>query len=146
MDEYTIKSLPEFLAFWNDFDPETQERRWDRMLLYYHEDIFFKDSIQEIRGKKKFTEMAERLAKRSKNLEIVVHNSLMQDNLIFVEWEMIIAYKKFPQSSIYGNSRLTLKEGKIIEQRDYYDLWGDINDNIPGYRRLYRWFMRKAFG
>jgi hypothetical protein len=38
------------------------------------------------------------------------------------------------------------EEGKIIAQRDYYDLWGDIYNGIPGWRRLYRWFMRKFFG
>jgi hypothetical protein len=48
---------------------------------------------------------------------------------------------------MYGVSRLTINdEGLITSQRDYYDLWGDINNNIPGYRTLYRWFMHKFFG
>ena len=48
---------------------------------------------------------------------------------------------------IYGASRLSLNErGKIVEQRDYYDLWGDIFDNIPAFRKPYRKFMRKHFG
>ncbi len=38
------------------------------------------------------------------------------------------------------------EEEKIIEQRDYYDLWGDIFDNIPSFRKPYRRFMRKHFG
>jgi len=61
-------------------------------------------------------------------------------------WEMIISYKKYPKTSIFGVSRTTLKDGKIIEQRDYYDLWGDIFDNIKFFRRGYRRFMRKRFG
>lgn len=90
--------------------------------------------------------MTERLAKRSKNLQMVIHNSSMQDNLIFIEWEMIISYKKYPKTSIFGVSRTTLKDGKIVEQRDYYDLWGDIIDNIKFFRKGYRRFMRKRFG
>ena len=35
---------------------------------------------------------------------------------------------------------------KIVEQRDFYDLWGDIFDNIPFFRRVYRGFMRWKFG
>ena len=39
-----------------------------------------------------------------------------------------------------------LEEGKIIEQRDYYDLWGDIFDNIPRFGKAYRRFMKRKFG
>ena len=35
---------------------------------------------------------------------------------------------------------------KIIKQRDYYDLWGDILDNIPRIGKMYRKFMKKKFG
>lgn len=90
--------------------------------------------------------MTERLAKRSKNLEVVIHNSSMKDNLIFIEWEMIISYKKFPKSSIFGVSRTIIENGKIVDQRDYYDLWGDIFDNIGFLAKGYRRFMRKRFG
>jgi hypothetical protein len=34
----------------------------------------------------------------------------------------------------------------IIEQRDYYDLWGDIFNGIPRFGKLYRKFMFKHFG
>ncbi|MEJ5274033.1 MAG: nuclear transport factor 2 family protein [Spirochaetota bacterium] len=120
---------------------------WSHILPYYSENIVFKDSIQEIRGFEEFKEMTERLAKRSKNLKMNVKNVVMENNLIFLEWEMTIAFKKYPDSILYGATRLTLdEEGKIKEQRDYYDLWGDIFDNIPGFGKLYRKFMKKKFG
>jgi hypothetical protein len=60
---------------------------------------------------------------------------------------MTILFKKTRTSVIYGASRLSIsEEGKIIEQRDYYDLWGTIFDNIPSFRKPYRRFMRKHFG
>jgi hypothetical protein len=34
----------------------------------------------------------------------------------------------------------------IVDQRDYYDLWGDIFDNNPHFSRMYRTFMKKFFG
>ena len=60
---------------------------------------------------------------------------------------MTIKFKKNPSSVLYGTSRLTLNEnGKIASQRDYYDLWGDIFDNIPRFGKAYRRFMKKRFG
>lgn len=146
MNEYRIRDLAHYLSLWGDIYSASGGPCWDHILPYYDENITFKDTVQEIRGIEEFAKMTERLAKRSKNLEVVVHSSGMQDNLIFVEWEMIISYKKYPKTSIFGVTRATLKEGKIIDQRDYYDLWGDIFDNIKFFAKGYRRFMRKRFG
>jgi hypothetical protein len=96
---------------------------------------------------KEFKPMTERLTERSKDLKMKIINILFEGNIIFFEWEMTLSFKKYPNSTLYGASRITLnEEGKIIEQRDYYDLWGDIMDNIPGVGKGYRKFMKKMFG
>lgn len=120
---------------------------WSHIMPYYDDDIYFKDTIQEIRGMGEFKKMTERLTKRSKDLGMKLTRTAQQDNDIFIEWEMTISYKKYPSSVMYGFSRLTLnQQGKIAEQRDYYDLWGDIFDNIPYFAKRYRKFMQKKFG
>lgn len=120
---------------------------WSHILPYYDKDIYFRDTIQEIRGIEEFTAMTERLTKRSKDLKMKIVNAVMEENIVFMEWEMTLSFKKYPSSVMYGLSRLTLNsEGKIIEQRDYYDLWGDIFDNIPRFGKAYRRFMKKKFG
>jgi hypothetical protein len=120
---------------------------WSHILPYYADNLYFRDTIQEIRGIKEFTAMTERLTKRSKDLKMNIVNAVMEENKIFLEWEMTLSFKKYPSSILYGSSRLTLnKEGKISEQRDYYDLWGDIFDNIPRFGKAYRRFMSKKFG
>lgn len=120
---------------------------WAHILPYYDKNIYFRDSIQEISGIEEFTTMTERLTLRSKDLKMNIVKAVMEDNIIFIEWEMTISFKKNPSSVIYGSSRLTLNnEGKIIEQRDYYDLWGDIFDNIPRFGKAYRKFMKRKFG
>jgi limonene-1,2-epoxide hydrolase len=120
---------------------------WSHILPYYDNNVYFKDSIQEIHGIADFRAMTERLAKRSKNLKMNVVRAFIQDCIIFIEWEMTISYKKYPSSVLYGSSRVTLNEdGKIAEQRDYYDLWGDIFDNIPRFGNAYRRFMKRKFG
>jgi len=120
---------------------------WSHILPYYEKDVYFRDSIQELHGIENFKAMTERLTERSKDLKMNVVKSIMSGDDIFVEWEMTISFKKRPSSIMYGSSRMTLNsDGKIINQRDYYDLWGDIFDNIPRFGKAYRRFMIKKFG
>lgn len=120
---------------------------WSHILPYYDDNIYFRDSIQAIHGIEEFRAMTERLTNRSKDLKMNIVHAVMHESIVFIEWEMTIKFKKNPSSVLYGSSRLTLNaEGKIIEQRDYYDLWGDIFDNIPRFGKAYRKFMIKKFG
>ena len=120
---------------------------WSHILPYYDDAIYFRDSIQELRGMEKFKAMTERLTDRSNDLTMQIVRTAQQDKDIFIEWEMTIKFKKNPSSVLYGSSRVTLNDqGRIIEQRDYYDLWGDIFDNIPRFGKIYRGFMKRKFG
>lgn len=120
---------------------------WSHILPYYDDEVYFRDTIQEIRGIEEFKAMTERLTKRSNDLKMRLLRTVQNGNDFFIEWEMTISFKKYPSSLMFGASRLTINEnGKIIEQRDYYDLWGDIFDNIPRFGKAYRRFMKKKFG
>ena len=142
-----ITDLATVKALWSKTYNTAGKPDWSHILPFYHKNIYFRDSIQEIHGIEAFKAMTERLTNRSKELKMNLVNTMMQGSIVFLEWEMTIAYKKNPSSVVYGLSRLTLDgEGKIIEQRDYYDLWGDIFDNIPRFGKAYRRFMRKKFG
>ena len=120
---------------------------WSHILPFYADDIYFRDTVQELHGIDDFTAMTVRLTDRSKDLKMAVVRAVQSENIIFMEWEMTISFKKYPSSLMYGTSRLTLNDaGMIAEQRDYYDLWGDIFDNIPRFGKVYRKFMWKKFG
>jgi limonene-1,2-epoxide hydrolase len=134
-------------ALWSKTYNTDGKPDWSHILPYYDTHIYFRDSIQEIRGIDDFTAMTERLTNRSKDLKMNIVNASMSENIVFIEWEMTLSFKKYPSSILYGSSRLTItKEGKISEQRDYYDLWGDIFDNIPRFGKAYRKFMKRKFG
>ena len=136
-----------FLDLWTKTYNTQGKPDWSHILPYYDNDICFRDTIQEIHGIADFTAMTERLTKRSKDQKMKIVNAVMEENKIFMEWEMTLSFKKYPSSVLYGSTRLTLnEEGKIIEQRDYYDLWGDIFDNIPRFGKAYRGFLKRKFG
>lgn len=146
-DQFAIRDLQQFIVLWSRTYGAEGKPDWSHILPYYAEDIVFRDCIQELRGIQTFREMTERLTRRSSELEMKIVHSVMSDNIIFMQWEMTILFGKTRRSVVYGASRLKLDaQGKICDQRDYYDLWGDIMDNIPGVGKLYRKFMRRVFG
>ena len=146
-DKFTIENVDQIKELWQKTYNIAGKPDWSHIIPYYAENMTFRDSIQSISGKKEFTAMTERLSTRSKDLKMAVVNASKDGNIMFIEWEMTISFKKRPSSVIYGASRLTLNaDGKIVFQRDYYDLWGDIFDNIPRFNKMYRKFMHRKFG
>jgi len=120
---------------------------WSHIYPYYHPDIVFQDSIQRIKGIAEFVALCERLTKRCEKLQMEIHSVAQSSNCILMDWTMTMVFKKSPSTPIYGCTKLTLDEdGRIVEQRDYYDLWGDIFNGIPYFKRPYRAFMRRFFG
>lgn len=147
--ENRIENKEQMIRLWNDIYNTDGKPNFSRALPFYDENLYFHDTIQELRGIDAFKEMTDRLVARSPDLKIKVINCANEGKIYFLEWEMSMSFKKYPNTTLYGTSRLTLGEnGKILEQRDYYDLWGDIFDNIPkfGWNKKYRKFMKKRFG
>jgi hypothetical protein len=146
-DPYVITSIEQFTSLWSQTYNREGKPDWSHIIPYYDESIHFKDCIQEVQGLRAFKDLTERLTKRSNELSMAIKHAVMQERVIYMEWEMTILFRNTRSSTVYGASRLMLNEqGKIIDQRDYYDLWGDIFDNIPGFNRMYRRFMRRVFG
>ena len=142
--ELTAESV---LYLWSKTYNTNGKPDWSHIYPYYHPDVVFMDSIQRIEGIDNFTAMCKRLTKRCKQLQMDINSIVADSNIIMMDWKMTMSFRKSPSTPIFGCTKLTLHEdGRIIEQRDYYDLWGDIYNGIPGFRRVYRSFMRKFFG
>lgn len=140
-------SIEEIRELWSKTYSEKGKPDWSHIFPYYHENIIFQDSIQRIEGKETFVAMCNRLAKRCKSLRMDIYHIVKTDNVVMMDWKMTMSFRVFPEKPIYGATRLTFDDkGLIIEQRDYYDLWGDIYDGIPGVKGIYRWFMQTLFG
>jgi limonene-1,2-epoxide hydrolase len=148
-NHFNLSSLStnEIKELWSKTYNREGKPDWFHIFPYYHEEIVFKDAIQKIVGIDEFKNLCERLTARCQQLKMNIPSIVMENNIIFMEWEMTMIFKKFPSSTIYGTTKLTLhQDGRIIEQRDYFDLWGDIFDNIPWFAKPYRRFMKKKFG
>jgi limonene-1,2-epoxide hydrolase len=120
---------------------------WSHLYPYYHPKVVFQDSIQRIEGIEEFVALCERLTKRCESIQMEILSVAQNSNIILMDWIMTTAFKKYPSTPVYGSTKLTLHEdGRIIEQRDYFDLWGDILNGIPLIKKPYRRFMHRVFG
>jgi limonene-1,2-epoxide hydrolase len=142
--ELTVEAV---LDLWSRTYNSGGKPDWSHIFPYYHPDIVFQDSIQRLEGMVAFEAMCNRLTRRCQKLEMDIHHLVKSGNVIMMDWTMTMSFRRSPSTPMYGSTRLTLDEdGRIIEQRDYYDLWGDIFNGIPGFNRLYRRFMTRFFG
>ena len=120
---------------------------WSHIFPYYHQDIVFQDTIQRIEGIEDFTAMCNRLTKRTHQLNMEIVSIAQNENIIIFDWIMTMMFKKYPSTPLFGSTKLTISaDGRILQQRDYYDLWGDIFNNIPYWNKMYRRFLIKKFG
>jgi limonene-1,2-epoxide hydrolase len=134
-------------ALWSKTYNTEGKPDWSHIFPYYHPDVVFQDSIQRIEGKEEFIALCQRLTERCKQLRMDVHSVARNGNVFHLQWTMTMMFNKFPSTPVYGSTVLTLHEdGRIIAQRDYYDLWGDIFNGIPWFHGPYRRFMRRKFG
>ncbi len=107
---------------------------------HYHPDVRFRDAIQEVHGRDAVIEMLLRFPQRCKELRCTVHRVMQEGDVIFVEWttEMVIN-SRIPTLADDGCTRLLLDEdGRVIDHRDYFDLWGDMIDAFPRASKVYR--------
>lgn len=140
-------TVEEIIALWSKTYSSEGTPDWSHLFPYYHKKIIFKDPIQTVKGKAKFKKMCNRLSRRCKSLDMEILTIVQDKNTVMMEWKMTMAFRKFPTQPIYGSTRLTFNsQGYIVEQRDYYDLWGDIFNGVPVFRTVYHLFMKAFFG
>lgn len=145
--QITFLTPARVLELWSKTYNTSGKPDWSHIFPYYHPDIVFQDSIQKVVGIAEFEALCNRLTKRCKSLQMDISSIAQNSNVIIMDWTMTMSFRKSPSTPIYGCTKLTFHEdGRIIEQRDYYDLWGDIFNGIPGFRKLYRRFMHRFFG
>ena len=147
--ETNLKSLDAELVLevWSQTYNTQGKPDWSHIFPYYHEDIIFQDPIQKVEGKENFQAMCNRLTERCEELQMKISSITAEEKIIFMQWEMRMIFRKTPSTSLFGCTKLTLADdGRIIHQRDYYDLWGDIFQNVPLMKSVYPRFMKRIFG
>ncbi len=144
MEPLTTKMI---LELWSLTYNREGKPDWSHLFPYYSDDIIFEDSIQRIEGKPEFIALCNRLSNRCEQLNMDISSIVMDSHVVYFQWKMLMKFKNWPSTPLFGCTKLTIGEdNRIIEQRDYFDLWGTILNGIPLLRKSYWKFMRKYFG
>ena len=132
---------------WNRTHDGNGKPDWSHLYEYYHDDVVFQDVIQRVEGKGPFIEMCDRLAERCSEMTMEIHDVAITGNIVFIQWTMGTAFRNTPMGYITGMSKFTIADdNRIIEQRDSFDIWGDIIKAFPGIGTGYRKIMHALFG
>jgi limonene-1,2-epoxide hydrolase len=116
----------------------------DRVAPYYAEDVVFTDPIQTLRGRDAFVAMNKRLIRRVKEIRFDIHALSADADNVFLVWTMHVAPKAGARvMHIDGVTHCTVRDGRIVTHRDYWDLVGSIVGAIPVAGSVYRALVAK---
>jgi steroid Delta-isomerase len=108
----------------------------DALRDVYAEDVVFRDPIQEIRGIDAFLAMNLRLLRRLRTLEWTIVTARGDDAEVFLEWKMRGKTKLGLKVEVEGMTRARVREGRVFDQRDYWDIGELMASSLPGGRRV----------
>ena len=114
-----------------------------RLEAFYDADVVFRDPLQTIVGRTPFVAMNRSVIARAKHVTFEVTESAVGDGVIFLAWIMRYVTHMGPTLVFEGSTRARVRDGRIVEQREYWDLLSTFASSVPGIRTLYAWFARK---
>jgi hypothetical protein len=113
------------------------------LLALYDEDLRFRDPVQELRGLDAFAAMNRAFLRSARSIEVRALDLAEGDGSFFLAWTMRVAGRIGPAVTIDGVTHARTRGGKIVEQRDHFDLAGSALGAIPGVSSAYRFLVRK---
>ena len=97
----------------------------------YDANMTFRDPIQTVVGLDEFLVMNRRLLGRMRKLRWEIVSSQGTDEELFLEWVMSGAPKLGPSIEVAGVTRARVKDGRVTDHRDYWDMGEMLSSAIP---------------
>jgi hypothetical protein len=111
----------------------------------YHEDVVFRDPVQQVRGRAKVLAAVARYAKGARKLQLLIDRSRVSASAdhLYAPWTSIFAGKFGPTVYCDGVSQLILRDGRVIYHRDYFDVLGTAVGAFPRVVAAYQFLLRQ---
>lgn len=107
----------------------------------YADDVRFIDPAHEIHGWSDLHAYFERLYSNINSCEFVIHNQVITGETAFLNWTMNFSHPKLErgkQRRLSGCTRLLIKDGRVVEHQDYFDMGAMIYEALPLLGRIIR--------
>lgn len=108
-----------------------------------HPGIEFHDPLQDLRGREAFLAMNRRIVGRARRVSFVVHDLAVGEDTLFLSWTMTYEPRRGPTIAFVGATCFRVRDGLVVEQRDYWDLLSSLAGSVPGLRYLYERFAAR---
>ena len=103
----------------------------------YADEVSFQDPIQQLQGRAAFIEMNRKALAGARLYRLMIDELVETPDNLFASWRMVYQPKLGPKFTISGTTHARLRDGLIVEQRDYWDLLGSLVGNLPGVGTVY---------
>lgn len=130
----------------NDFYTELSESRLDALAGIYHPKVIFEDPVGTHEGLPALASYFRKLLKSCVQCEFVIRHQQFSGADAWLNWTMIFSHKRLNGGDpihVDGGSVLRIREGRVVFQRDYYDMGSMVYEQIPVLGRLIRWLRRR---
>jgi hypothetical protein len=104
----------------------------------YADHMRFVDPIQQVEGRAAFRRLNERLLERSAEIRFEGFAIVGDEPLLVATWVMIWKPKVGPQMRIPGASEMRTEGGRVVYQRDYWDLLSAVMSGFPLVEPIYK--------
>jgi hypothetical protein len=121
--------------FTNLFSELSPERIRERVRDVYADDVYFNDTLKEIRGIDALEGYLVESAEAVESCTVDVEDVASHDGNYYVRWIMDIRFKRFAQGKTtrsIGVSHLRFDaRGKIVLHQDYWDAASGLFEHVP---------------
>lgn len=108
----------------------------------YADDLRFEDPMQVTTTLEAFIATTERLVRRARELSFTVASIVGTDDEFCLTWTMTFAPKVGPLIEVDGVSHFRARDGRVVHQRDFWDLATLFASALPGGRTVLRTVLR----
>ena len=121
-----------YLAFEHEGDTAI-----DRLGTLYDPHVVFRDPLQTLHGRDAFLAMNRRILARARRLSFEVSDAVGGRGSVFLAWTMFYEPRLGPKLVFHGTTHVRVKDGRVVEQRDYWDLLSSVAQSLPFVRNAY---------
>ncbi|MDD1779638.1 nuclear transport factor 2 family protein [Enterovibrio sp. ZSDZ35] len=100
----------------------------------YSEDVVFEDPAHRIEGYENLASYFESLYMNVTDCRFEIHDYAVNESVAFLSWTMTLSHPKLQGGearSVNGCTKLTLKDGRVVRHRDYFDLGEMLYEALP---------------
>lgn len=124
----------ELVVALKSFYDELKTDNLDDMDDMYHDEVSFTDPIHQVVGLEDLKEYFKGTMENVEYCHFTFDDECVSDEKAYLSWQMRYAHPKIGNGMeviLPGVSYISFEDGKIREQRDYYDLGAMLYEHVP---------------